>query len=112
MKLTFKNIQGKSILVGITFLARDGSLLSMVQFSGKIIRANQKEGIVILSENLKAVLGFIPASSQKYDDTIYKLPPDFSALQVAPEGEYRLKSTGEIVMNPNFLTTWTVTEPV
>jgi hypothetical protein len=36
-------------------------------------------------------------------DTEYKLPPYLDSIQVAPEGEYRFKSTGEIVANPDFM---------
>jgi hypothetical protein len=33
------------------------------------------------------------------------------AFQPAPPGEYRLKSTGEIVVDPDLLSTWTIRRP-
>lgn len=39
---------------------------------------------------------------------ILSLPSDLRAIEPAPEGEYRLHSTGEVVVNPDFLSTWTV----
>lgn len=111
MKLTFKNIVGKTILVGVTFLENDGDFVSMIQFSGHIVSADKHKGIVIASENLKEVIGLIPETSLKSSEDTYALPPDLSSLQIAPEGEYRLKSTGEVFINPDFLTTWKLTAP-
>lgn len=111
MKLTFKNIIGKTILVGITFLEHDGTFISMIQFSGKIVSADKHESIIIASENLKNVMDLIPDTSQKGSCDTYSLPPDLSALKMAPMGEYRLKSTGEVIINPTLLTSWTLTAP-
>ena len=111
MKLTFNSIIGKTILVGITFLKHDDTFISMVQFSGKIINADKHNGIVILSENLKNVIDMIPDTSPKGSSETYTLPPDLSALKTAPEGEYRLKATGEVIINPDLLTMWTLTVP-
>lgn len=41
----------------------------------------------------------------------YVLPPDTRSFSRAPAGDYRLHGTGEIVTNPDFLTTWTVVRP-
>jgi hypothetical protein len=38
------------------------------------------------------------------------LPPDLSAIRHAAPGEYRLKESGEIVKDPDFITTWTCVE--
>ncbi|MDR1132001.1 MAG: hypothetical protein LBL15_06245 [Oscillospiraceae bacterium] len=110
MALTFKNIIHKTILVGITFLENDGTFISMIQFSGKIISADNN-GIIISSENFKSVINLIPGVSPEGSADTYLLPPDLSALRAAPKGEYLLKSTGEVVINPDLLTMWTVTAP-
>ena len=86
----------KHIIVGITFKDHDGTFLEQKQMHGHIIRINEKEGIVIKLHN---------------SDTEYKLPPFLDSVQVAPEGEYRFNSTGEIVINPDFMTSWTITRP-
>jgi hypothetical protein len=41
----------------------------------------------------------------------FTLPPDLSAIKIAGEGEYKLRSTEEIVVNPDLLATWTITAP-
>jgi hypothetical protein len=42
---------------------------------------------------------------------VFWLPPEPSALNHAPPGEYRFRSTGEVVVDPDLMTTWTVTAP-
>ena len=91
---------GKTVLVGITRLASDGTTIkSPHQYHGKIVRADRSAGIVMECEGV---------SSGK---TI-TLPPVTSAFHPANAGEYRLRSTGEIIKDPDVLTTWSVTEPV
>jgi len=42
----------------------------------------------------------------------YRLPPDMRAFFPATKGEYRLRSTGEVVVDPDFFTTtWSVQRP-
>jgi hypothetical protein len=38
----------------------------------------------------------------------FTLPPDPDAYDAAPAGEYRLHGSGEVIISPDFLTTWTV----
>lgn len=95
-KLKVAQMINKHIIVGITIKEHDGTFIEQKQMHGDIIRINEKEGIVIKLHN---------------SYTEYKLPPYLDAVQVAPEGEYRFKSTGEIVINPDFMTSWTITRP-
>jgi hypothetical protein len=37
------------------------------------------------------------------------LPPDVRPLEESPPGEYRLRSTGQVVEDPDYLCTWTIT---
>ena len=39
---------------------------------------------------------------------IFNLPPDLRSFERASPGEYRLKSTGEMVVDPDYLCTWTI----
>jgi|SRR5438445_80496 len=87
---------GKHLLVGITVLDHDESLIEQKQIHGNIVRVNEHEGIVLRIHN---------------SNDEYKLPPDLNSLQEAPKGEFRLHSTGEIVVDPDLLTTWTLTKP-
>ena len=41
----------------------------------------------------------------------FALPPDLSSTKIAPAGVYRLCSTGEVVENPDYLTTWNINRP-
>jgi hypothetical protein len=48
---------------------------------------------------------------ERDDASPFQLPPVPSAYYVAEVGEYRLRSTGELVVNPDFVTTWKVVRP-
>jgi hypothetical protein len=88
-------IDGRVVLLGITRLAEDGSY-EQEQFVGLAsIEDQQSYALVRISCN---------------DGEVRDYPFDVRALQRAPAGEYRLRSTGEIVKNPDFLMTWTVTK--
>lgn len=39
------------------------------------------------------------------------LPPQLEAFEPVPPGDYRLRSTGETVHDPDFTTTWTMEPP-
>ena len=93
MKITFKYLIGKTILVGLTYLDSDGSELEKIQFHGVVLRADKDEGIVIKKAN----------SGEEFI-----LPPDLNSIVKANPGEYCLHSSGEIVVNPELLTTWTI----
>lgn len=89
MKITYKNLLGKVMLVGITYSDSDGNIKERKQFWGTVKSAD-KSKILIEQKN----------------GEILSLPPDLEAVEPAPEGEYRLHSTGEVVVNPDFLSTW------
>lgn len=85
---------GKYLLVGITYLDKDEKVVEQYQTHGKILSVDE-DAIVI----------------EKTDGTgQYSLPPDTSSLQVATAGEYKLRCTGEIIVNPDLISTWTVYE--
>lgn len=89
MKITYKNLIGKVMLAGITYCDSDGNVKERKQFWGTVTEAD-KSKILIEQKN----------------GEILSLPPDLEAVEPAPEGEYRLHSTGEVVVNPDFLSTW------
>jgi hypothetical protein len=91
-----KAIIGKHLLVGITHCDHQGEVVGVEQFHGEIIRASRGEGIVIR-------LGGSAAE--------WFMPPDLSRLEPAAPGHYRLKGSGEVVIDPDFLSTWTVYPP-
>jgi hypothetical protein len=83
----------KHILVGLTYKASDGTVKEQVQFDGHIARINEQEGIVIYRRDMASE---------------FTLPPALASLRPASPGEYRLRSTGEVVRDPEVLTTWTI----
>jgi hypothetical protein len=91
-----KEYVGKTVLIGITDLDRDGKPTNQRQFFGTITEISVKNGIMVTSKN---------------NSTHLTLPPDLSTLRPAKPGVYRLKTTGEVITNPDFLTTWEVKEP-
>ncbi|MBD0274098.1 MAG: hypothetical protein ICV73_19485 [Acetobacteraceae bacterium] len=86
---------GKRVLVGVTDLAADGALLGQRQFHGHAIRADRRLGIALRLSGARA--------GQEVT-----LPPDTRAFRHAAPGEYRLRGTGEVVKDPDYLTTWSI----
>jgi len=86
---------GTHVLVGLTHMDRAGNVLRKEQFHGKVVRASVKEGVIL-----------VDAEGQER-----WVPLDREAFEPAEPGEYRLRSTGEVVVDPTWLTTWTVHPP-
>ena len=86
-------IVGKHLLVGVTHRNDPDGSTSVEQFHGTIIRASRIEGIIV------RVSG---SAEERW------VPPDLSRLEPAAPGEYRLKGTDEVVVDPDFLSTWAV----
>ena len=91
-----RSIVGKHILVGVTHRNRAEEILEFEQFHGTIIRASKDGGIIVQLAG---------SAEERW------LPPDLSRLEAARPGQYRLKSTGEIVIDPDYLSTWNVYPP-
>ena len=89
-------IRGKDVIVGLTYLNPDKSVKSRLQFHGTIEVAGAKRGIGI---RRKGHLG------------LFTLPPDLRSVQPARPGSYRLKTSGEVIEDPTFECTWTITAP-
>src|SRR5690349_13837487 len=87
---------GKHLLIGMTYLDHNYQFIEQKQFHRTIVRINEHEGIVIKLHN---------------SEDEFKLPPDIKSLQTAAPGEYRLRATGEIVVDPDLVTTWTLNKP-
>ena len=87
---------GSTVLVGLTRIHPDG-IQSQEQMFGVIRSANSREGFEVLLSGTRA-------------GETYWLPPDPLKLIRAPSGEYRLRSTGEMVTDPDFTTSWIVEE--
>jgi hypothetical protein len=73
-------------LVGIRWTSK-GEIVREEQFHGLIVEADQ-EGLVLERPDTGSRI---------------VLPPQ---IQVAPPGDYRLRATGEVVSDPDYLATW------
>src|SRR5205085_844425 len=82
---------GKRLLVGITVNTAAGEFVYQEQFHGVIVTADQGGVVVERADNGARV----------------SLPPEL--MEAAP-GEYRLRATGEVVVNPDYLAKWAWTE--
>jgi hypothetical protein len=84
---------GRRVLVGITYVDAQGVVVNQDQFAG----------IVQEVEPLVAI--------ERGSGDPFTLPPEPAAFERAQAGEYRLRSSGETVIDPDFITTWTVRAP-
>jgi hypothetical protein len=82
---------GCRLLVGITYVDDTGAVRGAEQFCGTVQEVT--EGVVVVDRP-----GGEPAL----------LPADADAYEPAAAGQYRLKATGEVIQNPDFVTTWQV----
>ena len=83
---------GKRVLIGVTHRTLDDEVASLEEFHGEVVRVNLDEGLVLK----------LPTGEER------GIPPDLSRLEPASPGNYRLKSTGEVVVDPDFTAMWTV----
>jgi hypothetical protein len=81
---------GGRILVGVTYLNDDGGVHQQVQFVGRV---TEVEPLV---------------SIEREGSEPFTLPPEPEAYDRAAPGEYTLRGTGEIVNDPDYVTSWTV----
>ncbi len=70
----------------------------MKQFYGTVMSADPEEGITLRLAGSRS-------------GEVYTLPPDLRAFFPARPGSYRLRGTGEVVIDPDYTTTWDLTPP-
>lgn len=84
---------GKRLLVGVTYKDANGNVTHQEQFHGPIVEASAGGLVMVRADNGARV----------------NLPPE---LQKAEPGEYRLPTTGEVVIDPDFIATWVSSAPL
>lgn len=89
--ISFRELLGKTALVGISRYGKDGACIGRTQFFGTVTRADEKA--IVISES---------------GGEEHTLPPDTSPVRRARPGEYKLRSNGQTVKDPDFLITWNV----
>jgi hypothetical protein len=83
------------VLVGLTFYHSDSSIERQEQLFGSVQSARERDGALL---NLKGARS----------GSEYNLPPDFRSFLKASPGQYRLRSTNEVVTDPDFTVTFSV----
>lgn len=89
-----ERLHGSTVLVGLTYNEPAG--MRQEQIFGTVMAADPDEGITLRLEGRRS-------------GQVYTLPPDLGAFIPAKPGTYRLRSTGEIVVDPDYTTSWTST---
>jgi len=87
---------GKTVLLGVTYLDHNDKLLAHRQWVGTITAFSNGTGIRIKLRD---------------SDDPCALPPDPRGIRKADRGVYRLRSTGEEIVDPDYLATWTSVQP-
>jgi hypothetical protein len=89
------DLEGAKILIGITREHLSGEI-SQEQFVGiaHVEKGEEFWEVYIACE----------------DGVIRDFPFDTRSLSKSPGGEFRLRNTGQIVKDPDYLMTWTITE--
>jgi hypothetical protein len=82
---------GKVVLVGVTRYGGDGQVQGLEQYAGTVLRISADEGVVLADED---------DGHERY------LPPMLDQYQRAEPGEYRMRNSGMIVVDPDYLTAW------
>lgn len=91
-----EQLLGATVLVGVT--SNDPSGQRLEQFYGTVMSTDPEDGITLRLEGTRS-------------GEVYRLPPDLRAFFPAPPGSYRLRQTGEVVIDPDYTTTWDFTPP-
>ena len=86
---------GTDVLVGVTMVDHAGRVQERRQFHAQVVKASVEDGVTLVDR----------------DGQEHWLPLNREAYEPAEPGEYELRSTGEVVMHPTWLTTWIVHPP-
>ena len=86
---------GAYVLVGITHYNLAGAVESREQFHGRVVKASPAEGVTVVDG----------------DGQEHWLPPHRDSYVPADPGEYHLRSSGEVVRDPDYVSTWDVYPP-
>ena len=89
-------LPGKIVLVGLAYFeAGAQEPFEQQQLFGRVVHADERSGILLSLQGLRAGEQF-------------NLPPDTRSFREAPPGEYRLRTTGEVVGDPDFTVTFSI----
>jgi hypothetical protein len=86
---------GTDVLAGVTMVDHAGRVTERLQFHGRVVEASLEDGVTLVDD----------AGDEHW------LPFDRAAYEPAEPGEYELRSTGQVVVDPTWLTKWIVSPP-
>jgi hypothetical protein len=89
---------GSRVLIGLSYCSASGLETHREQLHGVVLSADQHDGVEVRLHGA-------------HQGEVRRFPPDPGAFEVANPGVYRLRTTGEEVIDPDYLATWTITEP-
>ncbi|WP_165189569.1 hypothetical protein [Caulobacter soli] len=89
---------GKRVIVGLTYVNDADEVTRLVQMHGVVGLADSASGVRLDLQGAKA-------------GETYWLPPQIDNFQPAAPGIYRFRETGEEVVDPDFISTWTIHAP-
>jgi len=92
---------GKTVLLGLTFATDDGDVIEQTQRHGVIEEADAERGITVR----------LVGPGSPWDGELYRLPPQLGNFVDAAPGAYRLRATGETVIDPDLTSTWEIRSP-
>jgi hypothetical protein len=93
-----QKLVGTYVLMGITYVSNTGAHIERVQKHGIVEYVDPQKGVRV-------------ALKGPYSGQYLWLPPDLRSIQVANPGEYKLKATNEVITDPDYVSTWTITKP-
>lgn len=85
-------LKSKLFLVGLTFVDENGILKEQYQTHGTVLELKNDGLIKFIRE----------------DKSIFQIPYDNETINKAEKGEYRERSTGQIIKNPDYMMSWEI----
>jgi len=114
MKLT--EILNKTCVIGLSYIDGKEQLLKESMLAGKVISADEQEGIQIALVNAGNNSSIPMTENSNQDDdkkakektAVFTLPSSLSAWFIAPEGNYKNEKKEFLIENPDYLVTWNI----
>jgi hypothetical protein len=83
---------GKVFLIGLTFLDADSNPIEDYETSGTVEELTD-EGMLVF---------------KKADGNLFQLPYEPETVHTAEKGDYKERGTGNIIVDPDFITVWKI----
>lgn len=89
------HLVGKYVIIALDEVDSDGNVLARSELHGRIVGAVESKGV------------YVELRGRSAGET-FTLPPCTESFINAPPGRYRLRSTGELVAQPDLIAHWSV----